>query len=98
MKGDLLQSKRAVLHEPRKVAIYLILGLRGEGLDEIYREFHLKRYSSASSATERVKVQMSRDRQVKGRVEKLISVLTKSQTKTWPLDNLMISYTRQEYF
>jgi len=53
------------LNEPRKVAIYLILGLRGEGLDEICGGFHLKRYSLASSARERVKVQMSRDRQLK---------------------------------
>jgi hypothetical protein len=57
--------KTYYVNEPRNVAIYLILRLRGEGVGEICREFHLNRYSSASSATERVKVKMSRDRQLK---------------------------------
>lgn len=76
---DLPQSKRGAMNESRNVAIYLIRGLRGEGFHEICREFHIKQYSSASSAIERLRVQMSKDRQLIKRVEKLRSMLTKSQ-------------------
>ena len=62
---DLLKSKRGILNEPRNVAIYLTRQLRAEGLDEICRQFHMGRYSSASSAIERVRVQMSKERQLK---------------------------------
>jgi hypothetical protein len=79
-EGDLLKSKRGVFNEPRNVAIYLTRRLRGDGLHQICREFHMKRYSSASSAMERVRTQISKDRQLRGRVEKLRLVLTKSQT------------------
>ena len=77
---DLLKSKRGVYNEPRNVAIYLTRRLRGDGLDEICREFHMKRYSSASSAIERMRVQISKDQQLRERVEKLRLMLAKSQT------------------
>ena len=77
---DLLKSKRGVFNEPRNVAIYLTRRLRGDGLDQICREFHMKRYSSASSAIQRVRVQISKDRQFKKRIEKLRLMLIKSQT------------------
>jgi len=77
---DLLKSKRGIFNEPRNIAIYLTRQLRAEGLDEICRQFHMGRYSSASSAIERVRVQMSKDSQLKKRVEKLRSMLTKNQT------------------
>lgn len=76
----LLKSKRGIYNEPRNVAIYLTRRLRGEGLDQICREFHMKRYSSVSSAIERVRVQISKDRQFKKRIEKLRLMLVKSQT------------------
>jgi hypothetical protein len=75
---DLLKSKRGIFNEPRNVAIYLTRRLRGEGLDEICREFHMKRYSSASSAIGRVRVQVSKDRQFKKRIEKLRLMLIES--------------------
>jgi len=77
---DLLKSRRGTSNEPRNVAIYLTRRLRGDGLNEICREFYMKRYSSASSAIERVRVQISKDRQFKKRVEKLELMLIKSQT------------------
>ena len=77
---DLLTSKGGILNEPRNVAIYLTWRLRAEGLDEIYRQFHRWRYSSASSAIERVKIQILKDRHLKKRIEKLRLMLIKSQT------------------
>ncbi len=77
---DLLKSKRGVFNEPRNVAIYLARRLRGDELGEICKEFHMKRYSSASSAIERTKAQISKDRRLRKRVEKLRLILIKSQT------------------
>jgi putative transposase len=76
---DLLRSQRGLFNEPRNVAIYLTRR-RGEGLDEICREFGMKRYSSASSVIERVRVRITKDRQFKKRVDQLGLLLTKSQT------------------
>jgi putative transposase len=73
---DLLNSKRGVFNEPRNVAIFLSRRLRGDRLDEIGRDFNLKRYSSVSTVIERTKAQMSRDRKLRQRVEKLKTILT----------------------
>ena len=78
----LLKSKRGISNEPRNVAIYLTRFIRGAGLTEICREYHLNKYSSASSAVERVKGHMAKDRQFRRHVEKLGVMLTKSQTET----------------
>jgi putative transposase len=78
-RDDLLNSKRGVFNEPRNVAIFLSRRLRGDGLDEIGRDFNLKRYSSVSTVIERTKAQMSSDRKLRQRVEKLKIILTKSQ-------------------
>ena len=78
-REDLLKSKRGVFNEPRNVAIYLSRLLRADRLDELGRDFDLKRYSSVSTVMERTKVQISRDRKLRHRVEKLKTVLTKSQ-------------------
>ena len=77
---DLLSSKRGTFNEARNVAIYLTRRLRGDKLGEICEEFHMKRYSSASSAIERVKVQISKDERLRKRIEKLRLMLVKSQT------------------
>lgn len=68
-----------MFNEPRNVAIYLCRLLRGDLLDELGRDFDLKRYSSVSTVMERTKVQISKDRKLRQRVEKLKTVLTKSQ-------------------
>ena len=62
------------------LVIYLTRRLRGDGLGEICREFQMKRYSSASSAIERVRTQISKDRRLRKRVDKLRLMLIKSQT------------------
>jgi len=53
--------------------------MTGERLDEIGRDFNLKRYSSVSTVIERTKAQISSDRKLKQRVEKLKTFLSKSQ-------------------
>ena len=77
---DLLSSKRGTFNEARNVAIYLTRRLRGDKLGEICKEFHMKRYSSASSVIERIKTQISKDKRLRKRVEKLKLILIKSQT------------------
>jgi hypothetical protein len=79
-KEDLQKSIRGIFNEPRNVAIYLSRQIRRDTLDEIAREFRMKRYSSTSSAIERVKVKMSQDQRFRKRVEKLKEMLTKNQT------------------
>ncbi len=78
-QDDLLRSKRGVFNEPRNVAIFLSRRVRGDRLDEIGRDFNLKRYSSVSTVIEQTKAQISRDRKLRQRVEKLKAFLTKSQ-------------------
>ena len=77
---DLLKSKRGVFNEPRNAAIYLSRLLRYNGLDEIYKGFHMSRYSSASSAIERMKNKLSRSMEMRERVEKIRLQLVKGQT------------------
>jgi putative transposase len=77
---DLQKSIRGIFNEPRNVAIYLTRQLRRDTLDEIAREFRMKRYSSTSSAIERVRAQISEDKGFRKRVERLKKKLTKSQT------------------
>jgi hypothetical protein len=78
----LLKSKRGISNEPRNVAIYLTRLIRGAGLVEICREYHLNKYSSASSVVARVRDRIAKDRQLRRRVEKRGVMLTKSQTVT----------------
>ena len=77
---DLLKSKSRVFNEPRNVAIYLCRLLRRDHLHELGKDFHLKRYSSVSTAIDRTKAEISKDRKLRQRVEKLKAVLTTSQT------------------
>ncbi|RLB31608.1 MAG: transposase [Deltaproteobacteria bacterium] len=81
-KEDLTRSKRGVFNEPRNVAIYLVRTLRGANLDEICREFHLSRHSSASSVIERTKNQIKVDRKLRRRVERIRSRVIRSARKT----------------
>ena len=78
-QDDLLKSKRGVFNEPRNVAIYLSRLLRGDRLNELGRDFDLKRYSSVSTVLQRTKAEMSRDRKLRQRVERLKTILIKSQ-------------------
>ncbi len=50
--------------------------ITGDRSDEIGRDFNLKRYSFVSTVIERMKAQISRDRKLGQRVEKLKTLLT----------------------
>jgi REP-associated tyrosine transposase len=79
---EILKPIRGTFNEPRSVAIYLTRQLRGENLAEICREYGLKTHSSASSAVERVRGQLIKDRRFRKRVDKLTQMLAKRQTET----------------
>lgn len=79
---ELMLSKRGVFNEPRNVAIYLTRRLRGDSLKKIAKDFGMSKYSSVSSVIERMKELVAKDRKLRKRVEKLISLLGKSQEQT----------------
>ena len=78
-ESSLLSSRRGVLNEPRNVAIFLVRRLRGEKLEEIGRQFGISKYSSVSSAIQKIKRAISADRNLRGRVRKIENILYNSQ-------------------
>ena len=81
-EGELLRVRRGVSNEPRDISMYLIRRLRGDGLEEIAKEFGLHQYSSVSNAIERVNNQLVQNRRLRKRIETLQSRLTTHQSKT----------------
>jgi len=77
---DLLKSRRGYFNEPRNVAIYLMRRLRGDTLKEVGEVFEINKNSTVSSCVDKVKYEMNRDKGIKVRVEKLIQILSNSQT------------------
>ena len=65
--------------KPRNVAIFLIKRLRGEKLEEIGRQFSIAKYSSVSSAIEKMKIDISADRRLKARVKTIEKIFQNSQ-------------------
>ncbi len=79
---DLLKSKRGTYNEPRNVAIYLVRRIRGDSLKDIGVEFGMKKYSSVSSVIERMKGELSKNSNMRKRVEKYETSIRKSQEQT----------------
>jgi len=77
-----LSSRRGILNEPRNVAIFLVRCLRGEKLEEIGRQFGIAKYSSVSSAIEKMKREISVDRNLRFRVKNIEKTLRNSQQQT----------------
>ena len=75
-ESSLLSSRRGILNEPRNVAIFLIRRLRGEKLEEIGRQFGISKYSSVSSAVEKMKSDISADRNLRVRVKNIERILS----------------------
>ncbi len=75
------KSKRGVSNEPRNVAIYLARQLRTDALETIGKEFALNQFSSTSSAIERVKRQIVKDRKFRKRIKKIKLKIIKGQTE-----------------
>lgn len=81
-KEELIKSQRGTFNEPRNVSIYLIRMIRSDGLMDICKDYHLKKYSSASSVVENVRKKLSKDRKFRMRVNELSKKLIKSQSET----------------
>ena len=77
---NLVRSKRGYFNEPRNVAIYLTRRLRGDTLKVAGEPFGITKNSTVSSSIDRVKKEMKRDKAVSLRVEKLIEILSNTQT------------------
>jgi putative transposase len=78
-KDTLLFSRRGVFNEPRNVAMYLTRRLRGERLKEIGRQFNISKYSSVSSAIEKIRKEIQTNGRLKRRLNKVEVLLTNSQ-------------------
>jgi len=79
-RKDLLISKRGTSNKPRDVSIYLIRRFTGLTLVDIGREFNVTKYSSVSSAIERVKRELSRDGKLRRQVAELEREFSQRQT------------------
>ena len=76
---ELYRSRRGISNEPRNVAIYLLRTLRGDNLEEIGRYFNINRFSSVSSVVERTREKISRNRQLRKRIEEIKAAINMSQ-------------------
>jgi len=81
-ESQMQASRRGTANEPRNMAIYLTRYLRGDSLADIGREFGIARYSSVSSAVERMKKELSRDPHINERMERIKTIVSKSQEQT----------------
>lgn len=79
---DLFISRRGITNEPRNIAIFLVRHLKGSKLDEIGREFDIRKYSSVSTIIERTKQRAIKDRKFKKRIEEIKLDLKVSQEQT----------------
>jgi REP element-mobilizing transposase RayT len=75
---DLLTSQRGKSNEPRDVAIYLCRILRNDTLIDLSQSFGMTGYSPASSAVERVKKNMVKNKELRQKIKQLkTNLLTK---------------------
>lgn len=79
---DLSSSRRGFFNEARNVAIYLTRKLRGDTLEEIGAGFGIDRYSTVSSVVERMKALVEKDEEIRTKVDRLTSMVIKSQEQT----------------
>lgn len=80
--ASLYRTKRGEFNEARNVAAYLLRRLRRDSLKSIGEQLHIRKYSSASSAIERLKIKIKKDRHLKQRIDTLINLIGKSQGQT----------------
>ncbi len=67
---------------PRNVGIWLTRWLKDDSLSQIGEQFQLNKYSSVSTVVQRMKALIAKDPRLRGSVEKLIYLLSKSQEQT----------------
>lgn len=70
------------LNEATNVVVYLMRRLWHDSLKEIGSNFQMVKYSSVSSIIERMKKKLSKDRNLKKRMEKVSAHIYKSQEQT----------------
>lgn len=70
-QSRLMRSVRGVTNEPRNVAIYLMRILRRDGLLSIGALFGMRGYSSASSAIQRIRHQLTTDQDLQWRINRI---------------------------
>jgi REP element-mobilizing transposase RayT len=78
---SLMESRRGQTNEPRNVAVYLARKKCGLRLEEIGREFGLKKYSSVSSIVTKTENQLSKNQALKILVETICQQTGNSQAK-----------------
>ena len=74
--------RRGVVNEPRDVAIYLLRTVCGKPLLSIGKAFGMTRYSSVSSAVERVKKRQQGDRKLLKRIGTMRKRIEKDQPES----------------
>lgn len=78
---DIYSSRRGYFNEPRNVTVYLMRRLRRETLKGAGEVVGISKNSTVSSIIDRVKYEMSRDKGIRLRVEKLIKALTSTNCR-----------------
>ncbi|MFQ5842469.1 MAG: helix-turn-helix domain-containing protein [Thermodesulfobacteriota bacterium] len=76
------RGRRGFFNEPRDVAIYLIRNLRCDPLGEIGKSFGIQKYSTVSSAIQRVQGLTQRKAEFRKRIEDLTDLVSKGQRQT----------------
>lgn len=80
-RDKLFTVKRGIENEPRDVAIYLMRTIRAELLLKIGGLFHLKKHSSVSSAVERIKTRLGKDRKFRKQFDRISDMVYKGQSE-----------------
>jgi putative transposase len=79
---ELVRMRRGIRNKPRDMAIYLFRTVCGEPLMHIGHEFGMMRYSSVSSAVDRIKRHRQNDSKFEKRINVLMDLINKGQTET----------------
>ncbi len=79
---ELVAVRRGIENEPRDVAIYLLRSVCGEPLMRIGGKFGMARYSSVSSAVDRIKKKRLNNNRFIERLNALIDMMKKGQAET----------------
>ena len=78
----LVAVRRGIENEPRDVAIYLLRTVCGDPLMRIGHEFGMARYSSVSSAVDRIKKKRLNNHRFIKRLNVLMDLIKKGQSET----------------
>jgi len=81
-KEALAVSKRGIENLPRDVAIYLVRLRSRETLAVVGQHFSISKYSTVSSAVERIKARKDKDKILRKHLEQITTKLNKKQEQT----------------